>query len=111
MAIIKTVDFSDFVREFEAYGRQKNFTHSGIRALFDYLEELSEDMGSSYELDVIQLCCEYSEDTWQEIAGNYGIELSEFEGDEEKIEAVRDYLESETSIIGENDGLFVYACF
>ena len=111
MAIIKTVDFGDFVREFELFGREKNFSHNGLRALFDYLEELSEDTGSGYEIDVICLCCEYSEDTWQEIAHNYGIELSEFEGDEEKIEAVRDYLDNETTIIGENDGVFVYATF
>lgn len=111
MAIIKTVDFRGFVREFELFGRQKNFSYNGLLALFDYLEELSDDTGSGYELDVIQLCCDYSEDSYSDISHNYGIELSEFEGDEEKIEAVRDYLDNETTIIGENDGVFVYATF
>lgn len=111
MAIIKTVDFSDFVREFELFGRQKNFSYNGLLALFDYLEELSEDTGSGYELDVIQLCCEYSEGTWQEIAHDYGIDLSDCEDENDKIEAVRDYLESKTCIVGENAWVFVYACF
>ena len=111
MAIIITVDFRDFVREFELSGRGRNFSHNGLRALFNYLEKLSEDTGSDYKLDVICLCCDYSEDTWQEIAHNYGIELSEFEGDEEKIEGVRDYLDNGTTIIGENNGVFVYATF
>lgn len=111
MAIIKTVDFSDFVREFELFGREKNFSHNGLRALFDYLEELSEDTGSGYELDVICLCCEYSEDTWQEIAANYNIDIDYDQSDDDKINAVREYLENQTGIVGENNGSFVYACF
>ena len=111
MAIIKTVYFSEFVREFELCGREKNFSHNGLRALFDYFEKLSEDTGSGYKLDVICLCCEYSEDTWQEIAANYNIDIDYDQSDDDKINAVREYLENQTEIIGENDGVFVYATF
>ena len=111
MAIIKTVDFGDFVREFELCGRGRNFSHNGLRALFDYLEKLSEDTGSGYELDVICLCCEYSEDTWQEIAANYNIDIDHDQSDDDKINAIREYLGNRTGIVGENNGSFIYACF
>ena len=111
MAIIKTVDFGYFVREFELSGRGRNFSHNGLRALFNYLEKLSEDTGSGYKLDVICLCCDYSEDTWQEIAVNYNIDIDYDQSDDDKINAVREYLENQTELVGENNGSFVYACF
>lgn len=106
MAIIKTVDFSDFVREFELYGRGETFSRNGLRVLFDYLDETE-----SYELDVIELCCEYSENSWQDIAANYSIDIEECIDDDDKVNAVREYLENETCIIDENDGVFVYQAF
>ena len=58
--IIKEVNFSTFCDSFsDTY--KNNFTYGGKRALFDYLEQLSEDMGENIELDTIALCCEYSE--------------------------------------------------
>lgn len=54
-----TVNFSDFCDAFEI--RKENFTYEGKRALFDYLESYEEDTGEEIELDVIGLCCEYSE--------------------------------------------------
>ena len=111
MAIIKTVDFGYFVREFELSGRGRNFSHNGLRALFNYLEKLSEDTGSGYKLDVICLCCDYSEDTWQEIAVNYNIDIAHDQSDDDKINAVREYLENQTELVCENNGSFVYACF
>lgn len=111
MAIVKTVDFRDFVREFELFGRQKNFSHNGLRALFDYLEELSEDVCSGYELDVIQLCCDYSEDSYSDISHNYGIDLSDCEDEIEIKATIEDYLQDHTCIVGEVDNGFVYAAF
>ena len=61
MAIIKNVSFYDFVQAFEDYNRENQFTRSALSALYDYLEELSEDTATPYELDVIGLCCEFTE--------------------------------------------------
>ena len=64
MAIKQTVTESDFRSAFQAI-RPDNFTYEGLGALYDYLWELSEQMGEAFELDVIALCCnftEYSED-------------------------------------------------
>lgn len=112
MAIIKTVYFNDFVREFEAYGRGNNFSYSGLRALFDYLEELSEQCGKDFELDVVGICCDYREDDAETIAEQSDIDLSDCDDEDQKIEVVREYLENETSVVGEvGDGVFVYAAF
>ncbi len=56
-----TVTESDFKQAFRNYDRQDNFTWAGISALFDYLEEYEQDTGEEMELDVIALCCDFTE--------------------------------------------------
>ena len=58
--LVTSVDFSTWEREFRAYDRYHTFSHAGHRALFEYLEELADDIGS-IEFDVIAICCDYSE--------------------------------------------------
>ena len=68
MAIKQTVTESDFRDAFQAI-RPDNFTYEGLGALYEYLESMSEQMGEAFELDVIALCCdftEYSEDEARE---------------------------------------------
>lgn len=60
MAIVKTVTRWDFEDSFRRV-RAENFSYAGLKTLYDYLEQLSEDLGEDIELDVIALCCEYSE--------------------------------------------------
>ena len=57
----KTVSFYDFVDAFRDYDREHQFSRKGLSALWDYLEECEKDMGYELELDVIGLCCEFSE--------------------------------------------------
>ena len=59
--IVTTIDQYEFRRAFADYGRGDQFSYEGLNALFDYLDELSEDTGANIELDVIALCCEFSE--------------------------------------------------
>ena len=61
--MIQTINFHAFQNAFTNCGRQEQFTYTAQKALFDYLEQLEEDMGEQIELDVIALCCEYAEDT------------------------------------------------
>jgi len=102
------VTFSDFCDAFRDMDRDDNFSYSGKRALFDYLEASENDTGEPVKLDIIAICCEYQEGTYAEIAEAYNIE-SEDEDDLE--DAVRDYLEQHTSVVGEVPGGFVYAEF
>lgn len=107
-----TVTFSDFCDAFYAMDRNDNFSYEGKRALFDYIEQYEQDCGVELELDVVALCCEYNEDHWQDVADNYGIDLSAADDDQERIELVRDHLEYHTQLVGELDnGCFIYGVF
>ena len=63
-------DFVDWFRGSDTYKR--NFSYDGLNSLFDYFEELEEDMGKEIEFDPVAICCEYSEyENLEEIKNNY----------------------------------------
>jgi hypothetical protein len=106
-----TVSIYDFRREFEQR-RPDNFTYEALGLLFEHIEQMESDNGQEIELDVVAICCDYSEDTVEEIARNYSIDLSECGGDYYEIsDAVRDYLEENTTLVGETSTGFVYVNF
>lgn len=55
------VSESGFMQAFKDCGRDNQFSYDALRALYDWLEQLGEDCGEEIELDVIALCCEYTE--------------------------------------------------
>lgn len=72
-----TVTVSDFHDAFRAYDRLDNFSYAGREALFEYLEEQEKDLGEEHELDVIALCCDFSEfGTALEAATDTGLRLT-----------------------------------
>ena len=89
-----TVDIYQFRNEFQAI-RPNNFSYEGLTVLFDYLEEYESSCGEELELDVIALCCDFSEDHYEDIAANYDIDLSDCDDDEDKLQAVKDHLNDE----------------
>lgn len=107
----QSVNRYDFERAFVLAGREDNFSYEAQRLLFEYFEECEESCGEEIELDVIAICCEYTEDTLEGIAANYSIDLSDCEDDDEKREVVREYLNVRTSVVGETADGFVYADF
>lgn len=114
MSIVQTVTMYQFRQAFVDMGRKDQFSYKGLEILYDYLENLSEDIGEDIEFDVIGLCCEYSEDHYVDIADYYSIDLDEAEGDEdEELEIVLNYLHDNTSVCGydEETGMIVYALF
>ena len=108
--IIQTVSFSSFRDAFRAHDRLENFSYDGSKVLFDWLEELSDDTSTPYELDVIALCCEYYENDTAVIAKDYSLDTEGLD-ELETLELVRDYLETNTCIVGETSTGFVYAAF
>jgi len=56
----ETVTFSTFTDRFQAL-RPNSFSYDGLRALFEYLEDLEDQLCNTIELDVIALCCEFTE--------------------------------------------------
>ena len=112
MAIVQTVDLYEFREAFKRYNRQDQFSYEGLEILFDYLDNLSDDIGEPIELDVIALCCEYYESSIDELIDNYSIDVSDADGDEEEIKSiVEDYLQYNTIVCGETAGGFIYAAF
>ena len=95
----QSINFSQFCDTFRSMGRDNKFSYDAQKLIFDYMEECNPD----YELDVIAICCEYSEDTEDQIVKYYGLPEDQ---------DVTEYLERHTSIIGVTDaGSIVYAQF
>lgn len=58
--IVNTISTANqFIEQFKDCGRGNQFSYDGFVALFDYLDMLSDDQ--PIELDVIGICCEFSE--------------------------------------------------
>ena len=61
IGLYQTVNVYDFHRAFETMDRDEQFSYAARIALFEHLEDLAVDCDMNIELDVIALCCEYSE--------------------------------------------------
>ena len=57
----QTINESMFMDAFQSCDRGTQFSYDGMKALFEYLESYEDDTGEQWELDVIALCCEYTE--------------------------------------------------
>ena len=113
--IVKTFNENDFINEFKAYNRMDNFSYKGLRILFESLEQTAIDCEMNIEMDVIALCCEYSEDDMQYIIDNYDIDLSD-ESFDSKEDLVEEYLQDNTYVCGQyedDNGVtyFIYQAF
>ena len=79
----QTVYFDDFYDAFRNI-RPDNFSDNGLYALFNYLEDLERETGEELELDVVALCCDYSEyktieEAEEDLGDNLNI-IAEFDG-------------------------------
>ena len=93
----QSINMYDFERAFKNFERMNNFSYDGLKALFEYLEDYEEDTGEEIELDVIALCCDYTEyDSLNEYNSDYGTKYSE-------IDAIQDY----TTLIKIDDNSFI----
>ena len=103
-----TLSVYDFRDAFVRAGRKDQFSYEALGLIYDWLEDNDPD----YDLDVIGLCCELSEDTPESIAEYYSIDLTDCLYEEEILETVRNYLHDETTVIGTTDaGAIVYVQF
>lgn len=105
----QTVNFYSFCDAFQQC-RPDNFSREGLSVLWDYFEQYEQDTGEEMELDVIAICCDFAEDTVEGIASNYSIDLDGV-ADEDKAQAVMDYLCDNTWAQDLGNGSFVYRAF
>ena len=98
----------DFEQAFRDYGRNDQFTYEALRALYDYLIELEESCDTEIELDVIALCCEYSEhNTALEAAREYGFKPDNDETFADHEESAVNWLNERTQVIVFNGGVII----
>jgi hypothetical protein len=99
-----TISSYDFHRAFETL-RPNNFTYEALDALFDYFEEYEEDSGEEMEFDVIGICCDYTQSTFQEVMDDYKLDDDNDEG--AQVVATR-YLEEMTQVVAVLDDTVVF---
>ncbi len=93
------INGSEFVSYFNAI-RPDQFSYDALRALFDYYEELEESTGEQIKLDVIAICCDWTEyENIEKFRKDFG----------EEYENIAD-IENDTTVI-EFDGGFLVEAF
>ena len=86
--MIQTVNLHDFRKAFQEI-RPNNFSYEGLEVLFNYLEE----MEPQYQLDVIAICCDFTECTLDDFIKSYGLDVKVYAKGEVKKEAIKDHIE------------------
>ncbi len=105
------VTLDDFVQAFKDRGRESQFSRPALYGLFNYIEEYEESTGEEIDLDVIALCCDYTEMSFPDVVREYSIDVSECADVEDMREAVLDYLEGETQVVWHDDDSVLFANF
>ena len=95
----KTIKLHDFRQEFINYDSQNQFSYEGLEVLFNHLEDT---YSTEYELDVVCLCCEYTEykdqaEFWKDF-------------DEEKYQTIED-IQKRTYVIPVGEEGFIIESF
>lgn len=72
MNIVIKLNESEFRDQFSKMNRNNNFSYEGFGVLYEYFQELSEDNDMPYFLDVIGVCCAFSEYEFKEALDEYG---------------------------------------
>jgi hypothetical protein len=99
----QSINESEFRSAFHSCGRGKQFSYEGLTILFEGLEQYEIDTGEDIELDVIALCCDYSELSESEIKDSYAYMM-------DKGETLEEFLSDNTYVLGshETDGIKYY---
>jgi hypothetical protein len=119
--LYKNINFSQFCDAFRDAGREDQFTYEAKSVLFDYLDTT----GETSELDVVAICCEYTESDYTSIIEECGFEdafdydtneyptLEDFvqDNDEEVNSKLTELLNKQTLVVGEVCGGLIYVDF
>lgn len=111
MAIVLNVSETMFLETFRSMGRQEQFSYDAMRALYAYLEDMSDDIGQDVELDVVALCCEYTQESFDDVADNYSIDTSYAVDEDDRIELILQHLDENTSVIWHDGETVLFQVF
>ena len=106
MALVKTFTANDLKEEFKAWDRDY-YSYSACEELINLFEDC--DCGNNTELDIIAICCDFTEEDWEYIKDEYSNhdDLAECETIEEFINALNYY----TWAVQTTDNEILYQCF
>ena len=100
--MINKINKYSFRQAFIDMGRQNQFSYDGINNLLEYFEEYEDSTGEQIELDVIAICCDFTEyEDLKEFHNEYSKE------EYPNIDTLMDY----TQVIENNDGSFIIQAF
>jgi len=100
--MIQTINSSQFHDAFNRMDRGTQFSYEALNLIYEYFEDVEQDTGEKIELDVIAICCEYSEMTPEEVMQSYSLDENE---------DVLEFLAMNTTVVGECNGSIVFAQF
>ena len=90
------------------------WTSRGARAMAEYLEQMEDDIGGEFELDVVAIRCDYSEhESLQDWASGYfsdwksDLAIDEDMDDDEIDDAIREYIADHGQIVDFDGGIIV----
>lgn len=98
--IYQRISQGRFVQMFDDYSRADNFSIEAREALYDFFEELAESCGEPFEMDVIVICCDFTEYR----------DFAELQDDYSSIVTMQD-LEDNTTVIHLSDDSFIIQQF
>lgn len=120
MALKITANANHVVQLAVDYGRLDQFGYKGWRMLAEAMEQFSDDIGKDIEVDIIAWCCDYRhaasvEEAFAELQHYYGwtIEDADWDSmdDDEKLEAIWEFLQENTSLMVCEDDCIIWVVF
>ena len=103
----QTITESMFIDAFKAI-RPDNFTYAGLRAMFEWFEEMEDGTGEEIELDVIAICCDFSEyESATACVEECGYKDCDYEEPENMEKTALEYLHENTLVIEFGGGIII----
>ena len=99
--MINRISKDGFRDAFHRMGRGDQFSYDGLGYLFDYCEEIDENT----ELDVIALCCDYTE------CGNLEEFKEQYDADVDDVQDAERWLSNRTSVVHCDEYCILFAAF
>ena len=82
------VTFSQFTDGFQC--RPDNFSYAGLAAMYEWFNELEEDIGTEITFDPIGICCEFSEfESLADFQSDYGDDYETIDDIEQATSVIR----------------------
>lgn len=107
--VITNLSLDAIMNLFKAYDRGNNFSYNALEAIIDF--ETEDD--TPLDLDVIRICCEYTESSFEEIVDAYGLGENVYLDDFGDIDnsLIIEFLENNTVVLNVDGDKVVYKNF